>query len=117
MNDIKVQSASDHQDTVFSEVRIGCVTSPKNEQAPFQLSNPNPELSESAYTVFAASCDSEILYRVGIAMQTLVGSEHQSWLCLASAACPEVLQNNLQGGVTGSCSISSAENRVGSGSA
>lgn len=75
----------------FSEVRIDCVTSAKNEQAPFQFSNPNPVLSESAYTVYTASCDSEILYHVEVAMQNLIGSEHQSWLYLASAACPEVL--------------------------
>lgn len=86
--------------TVFSEVRIGCVTSAKNELASFQLSNPNPVLSESAYSVSTASCDSEVLYHVGVAMQNLGGSEHQSWLCLASAACPEVLQNMyLQGEV------------------
>lgn len=91
MHDIKVQSASSRQDTVSSEVRIGCVTSTKNELAPFQLSNPNPVLSEHAYPVSTASCDSEILYHMGVARQTLVGSEQQSCLCLASAACPEVL--------------------------
>lgn len=37
--------------TVFSEVRIGCVTGAKYKMTPFQLSNPNPVLFESTYTV------------------------------------------------------------------
>lgn len=84
-------SSSDHQDTVFSEVRTGCVTSVKKKPAPFQFSNPNLVFSESAYTVSTASCYSEIFYHGGVAMQSLVGSEHQNWLYLASAACPKVL--------------------------
>ncbi|NWR24182.1 KIF2A protein, partial [Emberiza fucata] len=75
----------------FSEIKIGCVTSGKNEPAPFQFSNPNPVLSESANTVSTASCDSETLYHVGVAMQNLVGSlkdfplqidEHRICVCV-----------------------------------
>lgn len=58
-------SSSDDQDTVFSEVRTGCVTSVKNKTAPFQFSNPNLVFSESAYTVSTASCYSEIFYHGG----------------------------------------------------
>lgn len=90
MNDIKVNQLPITR-TVFSELRIGCVTGAKNKATPFQLSNPSPVLFESSYTVSTARCDSEILYHMGVAMQNLVGSEHQGWLCLASVACSEAL--------------------------
>lgn len=64
----------------------------RHERAPFQLVNPNAVLSESAYTVSTTSYDPEgVLYHLWGAMQRLVRSEHQSWLCMASAACPEMV--------------------------
>lgn len=64
----------------------------RHELAPFQLVNPNAVLSESAYTVSTASCDPEgVLYHLGGAMQNLIRSDRQSWLCVASAACSEMV--------------------------